>query len=711
MTEMNAEVSPEDIDLLKEVSALTNESSAARWGFDALCHLSQMYFHGAQWQTIDCNAHKVRRVNLSNNKVPTPMTNIFARYATHLAALMSRVEPTLRAFPASDGEDDVATAIVATKVLKGLDGEIDDVFIRNKVGSLVTLTGNAFRLDGVEDVSSSAGWRKDDKAKEIIGTLNDLQAGLETAPDPAQRLMIEDSIVRLTDILSSLSSEGENERKVRFVSSVYSPAQVFAAMNVERIEEQDLVVIVEMKSGEWIKREMGEDVADAAGSDSKSFIQSMIYHESIPYMNQLSGNNGMTGFGGVDASQMLGGKVYVFRAFRMPTKARPYGQDAIIINGRIVSNHPLPSNHFTGEPYIPISHSKYDSVPGAFMGTTPMWDQFSLQDSRNRWEGMHEMIGMRSSKGFWLMPDNVKMGKEEVEPGGQVKYGAIGGGGTGAPEWVQGRGPDASISNHMLQIDKTVAENLYLVDVLRGEQPYSGTPTSAIEILRQEAMTRHGPALRSISAANVRSAHFRLEDFRRHGTRACTYRVLDDQSRASVESFTNADLKGEVSIEIVNDSVIPKSTATQIAGLEFLVSTGFIDPRDRETSHKVQRLVGVTALSGPMTVQQQFASDENRAMRIGKKVLPVRMFVDLHEVHIRIHQEYAARPNTPPDEVARLQIHIEEHFKAKNEEQMRIQPPQMGPPDGAGGGEMEVPLDEGVPPQQEGLGGGEVGQP
>jgi len=76
MTGMDAEVSPEDADLLKEVSALTNESSTARWGFDALCHLSQMYFHGAQWQTIDCTSRKVRRMQFRDNKVPAPTTNI-----------------------------------------------------------------------------------------------------------------------------------------------------------------------------------------------------------------------------------------------------------------------------------------------------------------------------------------------------------------------------------------------------------------------------------------------------------------------------------------------------------------------------------------------------------------------------------------------------------------------------------------------------------
>jgi hypothetical protein len=646
--------------IIEACSNVLTVSHESRLSFDSSVYSKFLFYAGLQWFVVNQTNGSIRDVQMrgdhSGSKIPRPVTNVFAQYADHLVSFLSKIEPNTRAFPTSSTDEDILSAEVADRVLPAIDEEIELEPVRDKISRLLVLSGNAFTLTGDENGG--------------------------------------------------------------FFTDVLSPLQVFVEdMGTEKLEDQETIVIVFAKSKDYIQEQYG-NFESALEAD----LLSMQYLESIPYIpaSAISDEGGATdrfwGLCGGYGRASSGNMGYIKQVWRKPSKSNPGGSVCKIVGGKIVDGPYRWPTDGDRRPFLPMTHMKFDPIPGVFFGRSPMDRVMPLQMARNKAVAKIQMMMSRAGSPVFSIPygttfaDKTQDGISGRTPGETVVFRNVGEN-SGRPQWLEAPQISSSDMKYISDIDTKIGDLLSVVDVLRGEQGYSGTPDALVERMIKQGLTRYGPVMRSIARSWEKMAKAKLEIFRANPDRTIVGRALKGDAGVSVDFFRSAQLTGGIDITVETDSVTPKSEVVEAAKFQTAVTLGLIDLKDPVARYKALKDLGRADLAGEVDSQYKSAVAENESMlrgAIGVEAIP---FVHDHDVHIPIHTNVAASPRTPPQAVAEMQAHIKDHLLKKIYEQQWIQQ-QSQPPAVDGGGvaspEGEVFEGEAEPeelPQGEGFEG------
>lgn len=445
--------------------------------------------------------------------------------------------------------------------------------------------------------------------------------------------------------------EKQPEGGYKQYTDICSPFEVFADMTIEDIEDQSAIIIVNRRSQEYIKNLYGEEGADS-GDDSLG----MSYLESIAYASTESGADTISNDSKIK-------RVVVKRLLLRPTRDWPEGLYAVVAGDKVLESGPLPKTK-EGKPFIPISHIKFDPVPGAFFGRTPMNDLPPKQTQRNRLESLIELITLRMASPVWLFPSGVTVkGTFSGTPGSVINYDSMNG--NSKPDRIPGEQIPSTLMNWLEKIDKDFEEIGSTFDAMKGQAPYSGAPGVVINQLVEQGFSRFGPAFRNVAEGYRQWMKTQIELFRVYGGEK-TVRTLGENSKWKIEKFSNANVSGGVDVRIESDSQTPKSEQVEVAKIMSVLQLGIIPMEDLTVRMKVLRKIGLASLVDTVDKDMLDAARENDLLLSGQPV-EVYPFVDNHDIHIAQHRALA-KTEEGEQAIQRLTEHITKHFMTKDAE-------------------------------------------
>lgn len=581
-----------------EIRKLVNPSMYFRFHLDLEWFESFLFFHGVQWYHIPGRSANIRKINIPDF-IPQTVTNKYRQYAELLIALLSRVEPNSLIFPSQDNDKCNQACTVARAVISALQEENGTSAIRAKMAQLLVLTGNAFTLCDVEEIPNVQHNMAMLMMKEGMAELEKMDEASADRPGLIQALD------QSSQFISQYKAQG------RHYTDVFSPFEVFANMATESIDDQESIAICQIKSCEWVERTYGYKPTPQYSAD----ILGLQFAAAIPFISNsaLNYGGGMFGNNGIN-----GENCYVKRLFKRPTQKYPEGLQVTMVGDKVVSDpKPLPVD-LEDNPYLPMTHVKFDPVPHAFFGRSPMVALIAKQRSRNRWESQLEITHMRTGSPQWITTPGTVMTPSSHEPGGEIKVSLVGDKAQ-MPQRLAGVPVDVAATNRLKEIDTEMGDLCAVVDAMMGKLTYSGAPNSLAQTLIAQGQTRFGPVFDALGADHwVQWDKYQLCLFRQFGSQTRTYRAMDDFGAFSITSFSNADFDGGVTLKIENGSTVPRSESVEVARLESFVAMGIVNPQDPVTAFKILKRHGGAYLISENDVQEARAAEASAMIMAGQ---------------------------------------------------------------------------------------------
>lgn len=643
--------------LISDVDRATSYGlySHNRWVWDWTFFQSFLMHAGVHWfYPPVLGGLDVRRMNIPTY-IPQPVTNRVGQYGEVLIALLSRVHPSIQIFPSQLNTEDEFSAKVGRRVIDVLEAECDMEEVRRKRARLLVLTGNAFLLPGVEAVPNLEYVALQDKLYEYGQQIGRMPDGEEKAAMIARGQQMQEAMRNF-----------QQDRK-RFYTDVLSPFEIFANLATEDIKDQEIVVAVQSRHYEAVNRAYGTNLTSGSGMGS---MQSLRFLNAIPYIsNSALGYSGLFGY-----QENTRDNVYVRRAWKKPTRDFPMGAHYTIVNNQIIDGpHDLiPDDN--GDRYIPIIHDKFDPIPKSFFGRSPLVQLFPKQHARNRWESILEMVEMRCGFPIWLETPGTKLNRRVPEPNSVVEVTMVGDKST-LPQRIEGIPLDRGAVMYIQEFDREMADLVNLADVLLGRTQPSGTSNILVENLIQQAMTRFGPILSSISDNTVKWASQMLQLFKMYGTETRVSRAIDDMGQMEIQSFSNADVSGNVHIRIENaGSGMPKLALLDSVRLQSAIQNGLVDLQDPQIRHRILRQMDLGQFDSESNVHYETAVRENQLMKMGQPV-PTNSVINDIRFHLPAHIRLANSPSLPPQILQIVLAHIQDHLIQESARQAAMAQP------------------------------------
>lgn len=630
--------------IVERVKASHARLKQRRLSFEREWFRNILFLIGIQWIKWDSTDSRWRKVRLKD-WVPTPVTNRFASTGERLVAVLSRIQPNWTFPPASDSPEDIAASQVADKIEEVISEENQVEQLRDDISRWVTWTGNAFALSGVYDTSPR---------------LDLMELAAQQGLDP-------EAIIQDPGSIEHLVPDPDH----RQYTDILSPFEVEADLTIPWISQQPEVLVVNRRDKSYWKKLYGVDVEDdhSGGDPGRNYLESIGY---------LSADLSSADFGfsrDTKVSRPLG-----IRAFYQPDDDFPNGLYAVVVGDQLLESEELPATK-EGQRYIPIAQYKFDAVPGAFFGRTPMNDLVQKQLQRNRLESMIELITMRMSSPIWLVPDGTIVKNWNVgEPGSQLKYSTLGDK-SARPDRIPGEQIPSSLIAWLNKLDSDFEEIAATFEVMKGQAPYSGVPGIVVQQLVEQGMNRFGPAFRNLGEGWRAWMKHQIEFFRTYATAPRLMKILGENSQWKVEKFSAANISGAVDVRIEADSTIPRNDQAEAAKALAAVETGLVDISDPMTRYEVLTELHLQHLMKSMDEDVLAAVRENEEFQQGAAP-QVNPFLDNHKVHIAKHRSFAMSEEGKPFLQQILQ-HITEHNMTMDAEMSGAAPPQEQAPGGA----------------------------
>lgn len=602
-----------DEEALKLVNDTFQDYDHGRKPFERQWYRNILFLLGNQWIIWDTLENKWRKKRLAD-WVPTPVTNKFAASGQRLVSVLARIEPNWNYIPHSESEQDISAAETCRKVEPIIAEENELSGIRESAAPWIIYTGNAYLMSGVEPVMGK--------------------------PQPS---IMDASMMMQPEVID-----------YKLYTDVLAPFEVYLDQTVERFKDQTKILVVNRRSREYVQNLWDVDI------DELDVAPNIHYQESIGY---VTSSPEITGF---LASLSRIKRITVKRLFHKPSKKYPKGLYIVVAGSRILEKKPLPET-MEGEAFIPISSIKFDSIPGAAFGRTPMDDIVHKQIQRNKIESLIELIALRMGSPIWLMPEGTVVRNFSGAPGAIVTYNLIGDKAS-KPDRIPGEQIPTSIVQFLGQIDKDIEELVATFEALKGQAPYSGAPGIVIEQLIEQGMTRFGPSLRNIAEGYRLWMKHQLEFFRRYGIAEKTAMKSGEGSKWEAIKFKGADIAGAVDVQIESDSTVPRSSQIEVAKILEAVNVGLIDIEDPVVKQQVLRKLKIQDLKDDNESDMRSAVQENEKLTQGIPV-PVTPFIDNHDIHIYQHRKFANSDVGQQPEIRSLIVqHITQHNMLKDAE-------------------------------------------
>jgi len=448
---------------------------------------------------------------------------------------------------------------------------------------------------------------------------------------------------------------GTVEPKGKLWERVRSPFEVFYDLRTVREFNRDgglrECIIVELVDAAEVRAQYpGLPLLSQSSAESQGSSLAMQYLESVSMLagvlDPVSATLTPGPRGGSEGPRMVRETIY-----QLPTPEYPEGLTAIRLNGSIVAEvKDLAFHDADKRPFIPVVHIPFKKQPGRVPGRTFTTDIIPLNRTRNESEAMMMLCERRMANPVWVVPEGIVNREPSGEPGEVVTYKhmSAGQGRPGVPQRVPGIEPSLYFERRLEGLDGQCERLSGSFAIAHGEAPKGITAASALALLGERQERAVSPQVQAWEQAHEELARQQMYIFKEYATESRTKAIQDSMSKWSFESWSNADLGGNITVKVEPGSATPKSNAQMRATVEAeLRIPGLVNIQDPDAIRAIHQTFGTTRLIQHQDVDTKDAQQENDLfLRIwrrekGGKHFRFRQLIDNHPVHVSEHRKMA----------------------------------------------------------------------
>lgn len=642
---------------------------------EVLWHI--LLYLGSHWSTWDRLLGTYRPLAL-DPKIPRPVTNKFAVGANALVASLVGFDPPLSFTPATEHDDDIASANVADQILQVIKAEVGHRSLELLEAIWLTLTGDVFRVtDYGPDLLGPMTFVQHEQCQSC-GTVSDPKTLLEadaTCPQCKMQGPYTPAVDALGEPIGNTIPRG------RLRCEIHTRLTLSAQANVDFLHDSPYVLIDQRRPLDWVARVYGPQVAEAVetetSADPSDWILRAIAHS--------------TGYGGLmtESGEQPSPSVRVRRLWLRPSPQLPGGLYAEILGTqRVEQSIPWPYHDHEGRPILNITHTRFDQVPGRLWGKTRASDVAPKQIQRNKLESTMILFERRSSNDVTWLPTGSNVRKMSGQPGLMVEYNAMAG--VPAPRREAGNPPPPYFIQRIEQIDQEMDTLWGNYEIMRGEAPKGVASYAGMQLLDDRARAGQSGILTNYGIGKQDWAKLSLNIWREYAEDERSLSL--GEGRWAVQKFTKANLQGGVDVSVDLGMNRPYTQIGRRAVVEQAVRLALVVPAAPAERFRALQILGVPELMADYKRERMDASRENDKLLNGIPLNPPMPWEN-HPVHLETHKPMLTGERFEallPEMQQAAIAHANAHFMQMQAQAAPSGPGQMapgppGPNDGRGG--------------------------
>jgi DNA-directed RNA polymerase subunit RPC12/RpoP len=492
-------------------------------------------------------------------------------------------------------------------------------------------------------------------------------------------------------------------------TTALSPFEYAFPPNVTRFDELPYIIRLRWRDKHYFEANHPEMVGRLQWEKSPSDRSLQIF-KSLALTNDVGTGSQFAYLGAAGAHTVEG--VTEYELWIKPTKEFPQGfvmrvagdTSPVIIHAEDEGiPGPIPYKDVDGNPLFPFCHAQYEHMGGRLYGRSALSPLIQKQDQINQLDSLIQLIVQRSANPTWIIPENAGIENLTGEPGLIVKWNVLASQGQGKPERVDGGNIQQSLFQLREQYIRDIEELSGAFDIIKGQKPSGIEAFSALQLLVERSQSRFTSVFQSRGEMYRSWYSLALELERQFGPQQRVWSVFGQNRGYTFHQFENAQLQGQVTIQIEDGSNMPKTALGKRAAIEQANQLQLLNPADPEQRYALLESFGLSDLAPSLDMHVQAALQLQDAFETwaiqpdGPCPLVIKPWFDL-QIHLserikwlntdRMREMLKTNPGLEPIVTAHLQ-----------QLQMLLQPPPM-PGQGPGGpGSAEGKAGPGGSPQ------------
>lgn len=535
-------------------------------------------------------------------------TNIFANQIDGVTAILNQSVPAKQFVPATDDDEDRATAEVAEDADPVLLDEIGYERLRRRINQLVSLTDKCALV-----VYYDGDPKYGEEEIELYQCFDcrEYMTPMETGGTPADQVGLDDDDfvpgAECPHCGSPNVTIAVDPRTGRVIGVPYPVGKMCGELlSGYEFSLPSTAVVADADENEWFLSHQQLTVDRAAGdwSDYAAQIRaqgggrndSALQQQYAEQMRNLSSPGASAGAGSMNDRE----RVTVYRLLHDPIETEdfsfPRGLHAVMVGDIVVLSRELPLKDARGAYRKNALIRTFADTPCTPYGKPPADDLNPLQLQRNKFEALIYLTLMLHGAPQVFIPEGVEMIDEWTgEPWKPQRYRSTVAG--ARPTIERGINPAESLYRSVEMIDEAMNKISRLNSVLAGERP-AGDPTlGEVQILQEQGMLAFRVPLDHQIDFEKRLSRMLLDLARQTAWAPRFRRVEGEDGRWEVRQFTAADLNGAVDIMVDAMSAWPKSPHVQLMRIQKAAELGAVQiAGDPELATKVLTVLSLTEL-------------------------------------------------------------------------------------------------------------------
>lgn len=313
---------------------------------------------------------------------------------------------------------------------------------------------------------------------------------------------------------------------------------------------------------------------------------------------------------------------------------------------------PFPYTDIEGNPLFPFVHAQFEHLGGRLLGRSALSPLIQKQDQLNQLDSLVQLIVQRMANPVWVVPEGAGVENITGEPGLVMKWNPLAANGQGKPERIEGAQVPQSLFLLREQLLKDIEDLSGAFDIIKGQKPTGVEAFSALQLLVERSQSRFTSAFQSRGEMYRAWFAIALELERQFGPHQRVYAVVGPNKSYTFQHFENAQLQGQVSVQIEDGSNMPKTSLGKRAAIEQANQLQLLNPQDPDQKYALLSTFGLTDLVPSLNFHVQAALQMQDAF-----------------------EKWVGAPQGPPPLVIKPwhdpQIHWNERVKWLNTDRMR----------------------------------------
>ena len=641
--------------LLELFKRLKKESMDDRWNLEMEATRDLNYVGGRQW--IVYNSSKRGWVDKRLQKwVPRPVTNKMAETLQAIRTNLAAISLAAKVTPVGKDPKAIAAAEVADQMMPMIHEEHDMNQVMREADFWLITTGSVvLQTSWDKDVRINRTFIPSEQcvACQAVYTPSEIVAANQTCPACGST-----QFQPATDPMTGAPA-GEWVAFGKGKTSALSLFEFAVPPNVTRFDEIPYIIRIRWRDKHWFEANR-PDLVNKISWEKSPGDRSMQLFKALASGNETAASIQGHAFFTSPSTSVEGTTEY--ELWLKPTPDFPEGLVMRVVGDKSPLLLEVPEENLPGpfpykdirkNPIFPFLFSQYEHMGGRLLGRSALAPLIQKQDQLNQLDSLTQLCLTRMANPVWVVPEGAGVEHFSGEPGLVMKWNPLASGGTSAkPERIAGSEIPQSIMVLRDQIIKDIEELSGAFDIIKGQKPTGVEAFSALQLLVERSQSRFTAVFQSRGEMYRRWATIALELERQFGPQERTWAVVGPNRGYTFRQFQNAQLQGEISVQIEDGSNMPKTALGKRAAIEQANQLGLIDPADPDQKYALLSTFGLADLVPSLNYHVQSALQQQDAF-----------------------ERWADAPEGPPPLVVKpwfdAQVHWVERIKWLNTDHMR----------------------------------------